>query len=144
MPSASNVAMHWALWEQQHGRIAPWCDSFWDWFEPSCMACGMPVFDIDPARPTFNTWDKTEGFLQRCHVVPRDMNGLDVEPNLVLMCKPCHASQPQSADPEDTWSYMRERTLMDRMIGSGYFTVRAGEIEPTTFGRKVHDGTVTA
>ena len=131
MPKPSAIARHWAEWEQAHGRLAPWASGFWDHCEPSCMACGLPYGDPE-VEPSFRAWDGIG--LERCHIVPRLNNGLDVESNLVLMCKPCHDAQPQSIDPEITFCWMRERTAIDRLIGSGYVSFKNGELVPTSKG----------
>jgi 5-methylcytosine-specific restriction endonuclease McrA len=129
MPSCAVIARYWADWEMEHGTFAPWAAGFWDHYEPSCMACGMPKFGIDPDVPTFNTWNKA-GF-QRCHVVPRYLDGPDEPHNLVLMCHSCHEAQPDSGDPAVTWAYMRDRHVMDTMSARGYVTVRNGTMEVT-------------
>ena len=131
MPKPRAIAMHWAEWEMDHGRLAPWAAGFWDHCEPSCMACGLAHGDPD-AEPSFGAWDATG--LERCHIIPRSSNGLDVESNLVLMCKPCHNAQPQSDDPEVTYRWMRERTVIDRLIGSGYLSLTNGELVLTSKG----------
>ena len=138
MPDAGDIASYWAEWQGVHGRLAPWAKEWgWDVFEPSCMACGIPFGDPD-ASPKWSNWNGKG--LERCHVVPRSAGGLDIESNLVLMCKPCHNAQPQSDDPDHTWQWMRERTALDRLIGSGYLTYRNGELVPTKHGaRSVHE-----
>jgi len=134
MPTAARIAEYWAEWEQKNNTIPPWCDGFWDWYEPSCMACNMPVMDIDPDTPTFSTWNKAQ--LERCHVVPRRIAGLDGPQNLVLMCHRCHKDAPESANPDDMWVYMRERTSIDCLISMGLMTARAGELVVTHKGHQ--------
>lgn len=45
--------------------------------------------------------------LQRCHIVPRALGGLDEPGNLVLLCAQCHAEAPNVADPDFMWTWLR-------------------------------------
>jgi len=87
------------------------------------MACGWWDESWDNRTTKFREpatrWNGTG--LERCHVVPRYMGGSDEPSNLVLMCGACHAAQPDSSDPEDTYSFMRARTLL-----SGLHTGHSG------------------
>lgn len=131
VPAASVIVRYWAERESSSKQPAPWDSYGWDWFEPACMACGMAAPGELSDPPRWTDWNRTEGWLNRCHVIPRVRNGLDGPQNLVLMCEPCHQAQPQTDDPEDTWRYMRERTLLDRLVQSGYLAIRDGELALT-------------
>lgn len=39
-------------------------------------------------------WDKVP--LQRCHIIPKSLGGLDTADNLFLMCKECHDLAPNT------------------------------------------------
>jgi hypothetical protein len=45
--------------------------------------------------------------LQRCHIVPRSLEGSENPRNLVLLCAQCHAEAPNVADPEFMWVWLR-------------------------------------
>jgi 5-methylcytosine-specific restriction endonuclease McrA len=53
----------------------------YDIAEPSCYSCGC--------------WSECEVWsYERAHIVDRMLDGLDIESNLVLLCRPCHKRQP--------------------------------------------------
>ena len=45
--------------------------------------------------------------LERCHIIPRSLNGEDVPSNFVLLCSRCHLNNPNVADPEVMWDWLR-------------------------------------
>ncbi len=45
--------------------------------------------------------------LERCHIIPRSLNGEDVPSNFVLLCSRCHLDNPNVADPEVMWDWLR-------------------------------------
>ena len=45
--------------------------------------------------------------LERCHIVPRSLGGEDIPSNFVLLCKRCHVENPNIADPEIMWDWLR-------------------------------------
>ena len=45
--------------------------------------------------------------LERCHIVPDSLGGEDSPSNLVLLCKRCHAENPNVADAEIMWDWIR-------------------------------------
>lgn len=45
--------------------------------------------------------------LERCHIIPRSLGGEDVPSNYVLLCKRCHLDNPNVADPEIMWDWLR-------------------------------------
>ena len=44
--------------------------------------------------------------LERCHIVPDSLGGVDTASNLVLLCKRCHLDNPNTADPEIMWDWL--------------------------------------
>lgn len=103
MPQKSVIAKHW--YEQTRG-LFPWGDS-WDYGEPSCWACGLWLEEWDEPNTIVKRWNNCG--LERCHIIPRYLGGSDDSSNLVLMCRRCHALQPDSTDPKVTFEYMRSR-----------------------------------
>lgn len=45
--------------------------------------------------------------LERCHIIPQSLNGEDVPSNFVLLCSRCHLDNPNVADPEVMWDWLR-------------------------------------
>ena len=45
--------------------------------------------------------------LERCHIVPASLGGEDVPSNFVLLCKRCHLDNPNVADAEIMWDWLR-------------------------------------
>ena len=45
--------------------------------------------------------------LERCHIVPHSLGGLDTPENLVLLCCLCHAEGPNIADPDFIWDWLK-------------------------------------
>ena len=45
--------------------------------------------------------------LQRCHIVPESLGGEDIPSNYVLLCSRCHLDNPNVADPEIMWDWLR-------------------------------------
>jgi len=44
--------------------------------------------------------------LERCHIIPHALGGLDEPANIVLLCKRCHAEGPNVTDPEIMWDWI--------------------------------------
>lgn len=69
--------------------------------EPGCWACGFHYsvkFDIKNPRASWQEilrgWDAVP--LQRCHILPRGLDGTDDVSNLFLMCRECHDAAPNT------------------------------------------------
>lgn len=45
--------------------------------------------------------------MQRCHIIPESLGGKDEPSNLVLLCHKCHLDNPNVADPEIMWDWIR-------------------------------------
>ena len=67
------------------------CDLSVDWSEADshCWRCGC------------------EKNLERCHIVPYSLGGIDSPKNLVLLCKRCHAENPNVKDKEIMWDWIK-------------------------------------
>jgi len=78
-------------------------------------------FDID-IKPSWN--DATthcwicgyESSLERCHIIPDALGGQPVVSNLILLCKSCHSSNPETVFEDDYWNWFDSRV---RDITSG-------------------------
>jgi hypothetical protein len=78
-------------------------------------------FDID-IKPS---WNKAtthcwicgyETSLERCHIIPDVLGGQPVVSNLILLCKACHSSNPETVFEDDYWNWFDSRV---RDISSG-------------------------
>ena len=67
------------------------CDLGVDWSEAHerCWRCGY------------------KSSLQRCHIVPDSLGGLDQPSNLVLLCSRCHREAPNHTNPKYMWIWLR-------------------------------------
>jgi hypothetical protein len=98
MPTIKQVIKYWFDYRETHETL-PFANPAWEWDpEDYCWACG---------------WAK--GRHDRAHIVPRvpvsssGVHGLDGPQNIVMLCRSCHKSQPQSADPQQTFNFMLNR-----------------------------------
>jgi 5-methylcytosine-specific restriction endonuclease McrA len=114
LPSKAETFFHWK------DRLVD-MGIFIDWGEPSCWTCGFHYgskYDIKSSDASWskilNGWERIP--LQRCHIVPRSLGGMDESSNLFLMCRECHDLQPNTALPEIflewacTQNWMRRET----------------------------------
>lgn len=97
-----------ACWEAHSGRLEIGATALEDWsFDEawrSCWCCGS-----ESRR------------LQKCHIVPRSLGGADEAGNLVPLCSVCHDEMPDVADPEEFWSWIREKQNPLSCIGLGRY-----------------------
>lgn len=49
--------------------------------------------------------------LQRCHIIPRALDGNEHPSNLVLLCAQCHSEAPNVADPDFMWVWLRAHAV---------------------------------
>lgn len=45
--------------------------------------------------------------LQRCHIIPDSLDGKDEPSNFVLLCSRCHLDNPNVADKEIMWDWLK-------------------------------------
>lgn len=45
--------------------------------------------------------------LERCHIIPASLGGEDTPSNFVILCRRCHLDNPNVADPEIMWDWLR-------------------------------------
>ena len=115
------IARYWRAYESEHGAL-PW-DDIVDWGEPNCMACGFCWPDAECAYwaadkeckhdDPITHWNKSG--LEKCHVVPLYLGGIDDPSNIVLLCSRCHDKQPDDKDPQVTYEWMPLQTR--RLVG---------------------------
>ena len=98
LPKKSEIAKYWREKIFDLGL-------FMDWGEPSCWRCGFYLSDNDIINPNtpfediFLCWDK-QNYLERAHVIPKSQGGCSCHGNIVLLCKKCHDSNPDTKDIE--------------------------------------------
>lgn len=67
--------------------------------------CGLSV---DAAEAHERCWRcGCKRTLERCHIVPASLGGSAEPSNLVLLCHRCHLDNPNVADPEIMWDWIR-------------------------------------
>jgi hypothetical protein len=128
------IAEYWLGTEEGQARL-PGNSARIDFGEPSCFACGWMATDPEEPPEIWAVWDRA--WLQRCHLVPDALGGLDAPRNLVLLCPRCHVEAPDVGDPgymlrwidaHESWGnhFMRElQAAIDR------HEVREHELEAT-------------
>ena len=70
-----------------------------------CWACGVSV------KGSYTHHGGRGNGLERCHVIPRAMGGDDRPSNFVLMCKGCHADNPDSRNADTFWAWFSKVRL---------------------------------
>ncbi len=80
-----------------------------DYWSRNQDECGLAV---DWAEAETLCWRCAQGRqLQRCHIIPRALEGSEEPRNLVLLCAQCHAEAPNVADPEFMWTWLRAHAV---------------------------------
>ena len=80
---------------------------FVDIGEPACFRCGYYDYGFEEHDyiegktkiSPYVIWNKAR-FLQRCHIIPSVLGGGSESDNIVLLCKPCHRSNPNTTSLE--------------------------------------------
>jgi hypothetical protein len=49
--------------------------------------------------------------LERCHIIPHSLGGLDVASNYVLLCKDCHKEAPNISNKNDIWDWIKSNYI---------------------------------
>lgn len=80
----SEIIAYWSKHVNESGLSVDWSEA-----ENHCWRCGC------------------KKNLERCHIIPNSLGGKDEPSNLVLLCKRCHAEDPNVADPEIMWDWIR-------------------------------------
>lgn len=94
LPSKAEIFRYWKDKIHLHSN---WID----WGEPSCWACGWGWngrYDIKDSKASLEIiercWESAP--LQRCHIVPKHLQGSGTVENLFLMCRECHDLAPNT------------------------------------------------
>lgn len=76
-----------------------------DYWAKHTGECGLSV---DFAEAHERCWRcGCQRSLERCHIVPASLGGEDTPSNFVILCKRCHLDNPNVADPEVMWDWLR-------------------------------------
>ena len=109
LPARSEIFEYWKDRLPQLGLLI-------DWGEPGCWTCGFHYgckYDIKRSDVDWETilrcWDRIP--LQRCHIVPRSLQGTDLVENLFLMCRECHDTMPNTSIPEIFYRWTRTQNF---------------------------------
>jgi len=128
MPTKSQIAFYWKE------NTIEYFDYLMDWGEPSCWACGIwnGHMDIDleglKQKQIFKVWNKHR-YLERCHVLPNAHGGCCCEANLVLLCKRCHKTSPDTKSTKlfldwiknrRSWFYYWEKDIKEAIVEMNY------------------------
>lgn len=54
---------------------------------------------------------KSNVSLEKCHIIPHSLGGLDEPSNYVLLCKSCHESAPNTSNPNDMWDWIKSNFI---------------------------------
>ena len=73
---------------------------------PACFACSRPGKEFF-SNLSLDNWNKYKDTLDNCHIVPFSIDpNLDVVSNIVILCKDCHKSNPNTACVESYFNWM--------------------------------------
>jgi len=76
-----------------------------DYWAKHTGECGLSV---DFAEAHERCWRcGCQRSLERYHIVPASLGGEDTPSNFVILCKRCHLDNPNVADPEVMWDWLR-------------------------------------
>ena len=79
-----------------------------EWDIPHCFACNRTAIDPDELKhECVKNWDHARIPIERSHIIPLALGGIDHVSNIVLLCKRCHQHNPNCNDEEMYWLWMR-------------------------------------
>jgi 5-methylcytosine-specific restriction endonuclease McrA len=106
-PSRTAITEYWRRRAEYEYRSGDHSEAYKlriiDYGEPSCFACGY-------WNPRWTTWSKADG-LQRCHITPHALGGINEPSNYVLMCADCHDAAPDTLDRRFFFQWISERHI---------------------------------
>ncbi|MEH2168064.1 MAG: HNH endonuclease [Nostoc sp.] len=108
--SQQDIVSYWARHEDESGLAIDWSDAY-----KRCWRCGY------------------QSRLERCHIVPDSLGGLDAPSNLVLLCRRCHGEAPNVADPHFMWIWLRATCVP---FYDSYWSIRGYFEFEQMFGRR--------
>ena len=112
-----DIVNYWAesgLWVTEDGILTKRSDSIRDEIVMDdcdavrCMACGAMVKSgIKETDDWSRLWNSShvKSRLARCHIIPQSLGGADTPDNLVVLCKACHESSPDTTNPQTFWRW---------------------------------------
>lgn len=107
--SYKEIVDYWANNEDECGLAVDWADAY-----KRCWRCGY------------------QSKLERCHIIPHSLGGLDKPSNLVLLCGRCHREAPNVVDPRFMWIWLRATCVP---FYDSYWTIRGSFEFEQMFGR---------
>lgn len=113
-PAVSAIVEYWSVRQDECGLAVDWADA-----HERCWRCGY-------ARR-----------LQCCHIVPHALGGSNTPDNFVMLCVECHLENPNVADPDFMWGWLRSSAVP---IYDTYWTIRAFDDFKKHFGREPNFG----
>jgi hypothetical protein len=83
---------------------------------PECFACGKPGSTVKNPRNVRDYWNKSKR-LEKCHIIPACLGGSNTVENLVMMCRDCNMSNPETNLELYFWLWFKARKKMFAMFG---------------------------
>lgn len=80
--------------------------NYWSQIEDEC---GLSVDWAEADKLCWRCANETK--LDRCHIIPKSLNGTDHPSNLVLLCSKCHKEGPNVSDPKFMWLWLRKHAV---------------------------------
>jgi hypothetical protein len=108
--SSQEIVDYWTARESECGLAVDWAEA-----HERCWRCGY------------------KSRLQKCHIVPKSLGGINDPSNLVLLCGRCHREAPNVADSRFMWIWMRTTCVPFYDL---YWTTRGVQEFEKMFGRK--------
>ena len=71
--------------------------------------------------------------LQRCHIIPDSLGGMDAPENIVLLCDRCHKEAPNVTDPEIMWDWIKAYKVP---FYENFWQILAGREYEFIYGKK--------
>ena len=95
---ATQIANYWRAYAEicETELNFDWADA-----ETHCWNCGI---------------ERKRG-LERCHIIPHALGGLDKPDNYVLMCKDCHSEAPNTNCKDDMWDWIKSNRIDYSLYG---------------------------
>lgn len=77
--------------------------------------------------------------LQKCHIVPKSLGGLDDPSNIIPLCAMCHDEAPNVDDPNEMWNWIKEdHGSLNNLfwINKGFEKVNLTEVQKKLISKK--------
>lgn len=65
-----------------------------------------------------NRSKSTKASLQRCHIIPHSLGGVDTPSNYVLLCASCHKESPNVKNTSAMWDYIKSNRTKHGFTGT--------------------------